>query len=350
VSAAFGPELLFNDQGMGTSEQFLVQALTRTETENSVQRRLVEAGLAYIRFYQARLAEAEQLALAVDNFLHQIGGEAWIDGHIVWLRLTLLLIQQDYAGAARLFPDSLERLAQNKINVDYIPGVYYLEAHSFWQQGRLDKLREAIEQLSKFPDSSALYGQGIRLALLNGRLALSLANYREAETLLHQAVSAHQALRHTMMLHDPRLALALLYHQWEREAEALAVLKPALLQLRQRGMPGVVLQEGASLVPLLQLAVQQDLEREFVQPLVMILGKTAAARPIQVPHSAEALSPREVEVLRLVATGATNQAIAAQLVITERTVKAHVSSILQKLDAATRTEAVSRAREWRLIA
>jgi DNA-binding CsgD family transcriptional regulator len=263
--------------------------------------------------------------------------------------LTLLLIQQDYAAAARLIPNSLERLAQNKINADYIPGVYYLEAHSFWQQGRLDKMREAIEQFAGFPESTALYGRDIRLCLLNGRLALALANYREAETLLQQAVSAHQALRHTMMLHEPRLALALLYHQWGREAEALAVLKPTLLQLRQREMPGVVLQEGASIVPLLQLAVQQGLEQEFVQPLIMILGETAAARPLQIPNSTEALSPREVEVLRLVATGATNQAIAAQLVITERTVKAHVSSILQKLGAATRTEAVSRAREWLLI-
>jgi hypothetical protein len=83
-----------------------------------------------------------------------------------------------------------------------IPGVYYLEAHSFWQQGRLDNMREAVEQLAGYPESSALYGRDIRLALLNGRLALSLANYREAETLLQQAVFAHQALRHTMMLHD----------------------------------------------------------------------------------------------------------------------------------------------------
>ncbi len=63
----------------------------------------------------------------------------------------------------------------------------------------------------------------------------------------------------------------------------------------------------------------------------------------------EALTPRELEVLRLLASGAANKSIAAVLHITERTVKFHVSAILGKLAASNRTEAVSIAVAHGLI-
>lgn len=61
------------------------------------------------------------------------------------------------------------------------------------------------------------------------------------------------------------------------------------------------------------------------------------------------LTEREMEVLNLLAKGYTNREIAEQLVITERTVKFHVSSILRKLDAGNRTEAVSIAAQQGLV-
>lgn len=53
------------------------------------------------------------------------------------------------------------------------------------------------------------------------------------------------------------------------------------------------------------------------------------------------LTPREVEVLRMLADGASNKAIAWKLSISEHTAKFHVASILSKLRAGTRTEAVT---------
>jgi LuxR family maltose regulon positive regulatory protein len=63
----------------------------------------------------------------------------------------------------------------------------------------------------------------------------------------------------------------------------------------------------------------------------------------------EQLTSRELEVLEMLAAGASNQAIASQLVVTLDTVKKHVSHVLSKLGAANRTEAVARARELSLI-
>jgi len=70
---------------------------------------------------------------------------------------------------------------------------------------------------------------------------------------------------------------------------------------------------------------------------------------IRVLVSVEALSPREHEVLQLMARGLKNKEIAAELIIGERTVKFHVSSILGKLGAGNRTEAVTMALQQGLI-
>lgn len=86
----------------------------------------------------------------------------------------------------------------------------------------------------------------------------------------------------------------------------------------------------------------------LLQPIVM----TKLLRQISQRDEAkvvEPLSPREREVLQLMARGLQNKEIAAELVISERTVKFHVSSILGKLGAGNRTEAVTMALQQRLI-
>jgi len=65
----------------------------------------------------------------------------------------------------------------------------------------------------------------------------------------------------------------------------------------------------------------------------------AAVRTREVVQG-EPLSPREIEVLRLVAEGSSNKAIAWKLSISEHTVKFHLNSILSKMRAGSRTEAV----------
>ena len=63
----------------------------------------------------------------------------------------------------------------------------------------------------------------------------------------------------------------------------------------------------------------------------------------------DALTARELEVLRLIADAKTNRAIAGELVLSEKTVKTHVSNILQKLHLADRTQAAVYAIRKRLV-
>ena len=67
------------------------------------------------------------------------------------------------------------------------------------------------------------------------------------------------------------------------------------------------------------------------------------------PDAAHGLSPRELEVLRLVATGKSNREIAAVLVISEHTVARHVQNIFTKLGVASRTAAGAFAFEHDLV-
>jgi DNA-binding NarL/FixJ family response regulator len=72
-------------------------------------------------------------------------------------------------------------------------------------------------------------------------------------------------------------------------------------------------------------------------------------RPLAGDGPAEPLTPRELEVVQALAGGLTNRAIARRLGVSENTVKFHVSSILTKLDAASRAEAVALAARRGLL-
>ncbi len=88
-----------------------------------------------------------------------------------------------------------------------------------------------------------------------------------------------------------------------------------------------------------------------VSPEVLdsLLPAPAEAATVDDAPLGEPLTARESEILSLLANGAGNKEIASRLRISEHTVKFHVSSILAKLGAATRTEAVSRGYKEGLI-
>jgi DNA-binding CsgD family transcriptional regulator/tetratricopeptide (TPR) repeat protein len=86
-----------------------------------------------------------------------------------------------------------------------------------------------------------------------------------------------------------------------------------------------------------------------VRELAARAGLEAAARP-RVPAGPDPLTPRERSVLGLVASGGTNRQIGAELFISEKTVSVHLSRVMAKLGASSRTEAVTVAYERGLLA
>jgi DNA-binding NarL/FixJ family response regulator len=81
-----------------------------------------------------------------------------------------------------------------------------------------------------------------------------------------------------------------------------------------------------------------------------LIEEFAASRaPVAPAPGLDELTPRELEVLRLLATGKTNAEIAAELIIGETTIKTHVTRILMKLGVRDRVQAVVLAYETRLV-
>jgi len=87
----------------------------------------------------------------------------------------------------------------------------------------------------------------------------------------------------------------------------------------------------------------------LIQPVVASRVLDKLAELSRKNPGAETLSEREVEVLRLMAKGVSNSNIAEELSITQSTVKTHITSIFQKLNVTTRTEAVTTALKRGII-
>lgn len=92
----------------------------------------------------------------------------------------------------------------------------------------------------------------------------------------------------------------------------------------------------------------------FLQPsvaarLVAEFNRLSEQAPAWAAGLSEPLSPREIEILRMLAGGATNREIAAQLVLAEGTVKNHVTNILGKLGVPDRTSAAVKAHELGIL-
>ncbi len=147
-----------------------------------------------------------------------------------------------------------------------------------------------------------------------------------------------------------------------RERDAVTVLAEMLTLASQQGHVRVFADEGPAMAALLgRLIAAQRAHQAAAQVPLAFLGRLQRAfahtSPVLGPQSAPAVVPgliepltsRELEVLRLLAAGRSNQDIARELVVTLDTIKKHVSHILGKLGGSNRTEAVTRARQLDLI-
>ncbi|MET8996422.1 response regulator transcription factor [Amycolatopsis sp. NPDC004169] len=118
-----------------------------------------------------------------------------------------------------------------------------------------------------------------------------------------------------------------------------------VVQALRAGAAGYLLKD----LPAAELAESVRLAHAGVTQLDDTAARHVAAALSAHPASAEVLTSRETEVLRMVATGATNREIATRLYLSEGTVKNHISRILARLGLRDRTQAAIYARDRGLI-
>jgi LuxR family maltose regulon positive regulatory protein len=131
--------------------------------------------------------------------------------------------------------------------------------------------------------------------------------------------------------------------------QALTDLEKALELAEPEGYIRVFVDEGKPILRLLARAAARNPASRYIQKLLEGLGGPVAIEPIAPSQLIEPLTTRELQVLQLIADGATNQEIAIELVLAINTVKKHVSNIYQKLGVNNRVQAVAQARHLGLL-
>ena len=261
----------------------------------------------------------------------------------------LKAVRGDYAGAERYWESVLPWIEQTPSLRFFQAAYLYVIGHMQWLQHKYEQARMTNTRISLMMDPKELpYVAKVR-KVMQALVEISDHRTTDAENSLQQALTIEERFRPSIGLGSARVVLAYLYLQCHREREAWTQFSLMLDECEQTGMPGLILQEGKIALPFLCMAEERNAHKEFTRLLIDILGNAGEVKSVPIPDTGETLTQREVEVLRLIASGASNQDIAKQLVISIYTVKVHISNLFTKLNVSSRTHAAARAQELHLI-
>jgi LuxR family maltose regulon positive regulatory protein len=221
-------------------------------------------------------------------------------------------------------------------------------AHWWITQGRLERASNLLQHLGiTIHDEIPYIREPEYMLLLRLRMAQDEhdAALALSERLLYMAESVNRRGRVIEIL-----ALRALIFQGKKEIDqALAVLGNAFSLARPEGYVRVFLDEGEPMTKLLYQAKAHGIGSAYSSELLSGFGSIPGMDLPSVQSLIEPLTLRELEILKLIEAGCTNQDIADRLVISIPTVKRHISNIYGKLGAKSRTQAVSLGRELRLF-
>ncbi|GHO80298.1 hypothetical protein KSD_80690 [Ktedonobacter sp. SOSP1-85] len=329
---------------------------------------------AYPTLFQAQLAYAwNQLDVAhraarqaIDRTLPLQYMDILMGAYEVLVRVCLA--QGDLTGAEQALSE-MEQANQAAGIPLFRPWIEGLKAHLWLVQ---DNLAQAIDWAEHTPYGQEALTYSVysreHTYLTLARISLAQRNYPQALQLLAALLSsAEKVSRVGSIISILALQVAALQASGARR-EAKRVLSRLLTLAEPERYTRVFLDAGEPMYQALQawLATEQELAspvlatyaHDIFTAFARMPGETVvqSGTPLSFTASVcpaspliEPLTPREQEVLYLLAEGASNQVIAERLVVSLTTVKKHVGSLFLKLAADNRTHAVARARELSLL-
>jgi LuxR family maltose regulon positive regulatory protein len=275
------------------------------------------------------------------------GGISLADFSALLVRARLAQARGDFAGAAAALADAAGRsaLVGWKMNATLLAQA---QVRLSLAAGDVD----AAERAARGGDLPAGSDFPVNLQEIwkTSRASVLLARGRpeDALALLEGLVPQAQAGERAARVIEGSLLQALALHALHREA--LEPLRRALALSRPQGVTRLYLEAGPAARDLLTAYRVRlgDLTAEAGR----LLGEIAPAAPSPAPSLAqlvEPLTPRELDVLRLIAEGLSNQEIANRLFLSLSAIKKYTGSLYGKLGVDRRAQAIARARELHLI-
>jgi LuxR family maltose regulon positive regulatory protein len=343
----FHPGLAVVPGGLEHLQRVCAKAAAQIGNEVSPSRLMVEEMTTILHLFRGQLAEAIRSGERAMGLRKRLGGHPFLSLNAGLFLAIAHAARGDYAAVEPLFDVVFLGVDQKVQPPPDLPIYLFYAGRVRWLQGRMPEARQIYDQMCALMKSPQREFPETRIcrAWMQSLLEAARGHYREAERALLQPEVLGQPDRGSTIHGSTRLMLARLYWRQDRHSEALAELAPVLAYHQQLGIPFPILVEGQSVVPLLRLAVEQGIHERYAAYLLGLLGADEEPRPVHVPHTGEILTPREVELLRLVAAGHSNRAIAEQMVISVWTVKSHLTRIYRKLDVTSRTQASVYARQ-----
>ncbi len=215
-------------------------------------------------------------------------------------------------------------------------------------QRNLDKASQIVQESCITIDDEIPYLREPEfLALLH--LLLAQGNYDAAMILSKRLLQKAETGKRIGRVLEVLVLQALILQGRKETEQALSVLKRALSIAKTEKYTRTFVDEGEPMARLLHLARARQVETEYATHLLSVIEK--AAGKMQPPSQllVKPLTMREIEVLRLIEAGCSNQVIAGKLVISIPTVKRHISNIYAKLGVESRTQAVAIGKELNIV-
>jgi LuxR family transcriptional regulator, maltose regulon positive regulatory protein len=324
------------------------------EQENWGRYPLPLAGWIYIRLAELQY-EWNQLESAADYLARgleraRLGGDvrAQIAGTLLEARLSLtqgetpkaneVLAQAQLLVKQAHFPEWTARF--NRCRIDLWIAENKLQQASGW-------CLEALER-GTFEDQQE--SDMIRLAAAQVLIAkVDPASIQQALALLDSVLETAESSGRGKTVIEGFVLQALAKWQLGDTPGALTSLERSLRTAEPEGYIRLFSDLGLKMGRLLQEARSRGVMPFYVDKLLQVFEGEISSSHSSSAMLPEPLTPREQEVLQLVAAGLSNREIAEQFVISAETVKKHVGSIAGKLGASNRTEAVARARALGLL-
>ena len=271
-----------------------------------------------------------------------------------WIRVLILI--KDFPRALHF----IDEITKDSKKIDLPPWMVHVvaayQAQIWMELGHTDLWGQWLEERGiSIEDKLSCRIESEHVVL--ARILIIQDRPEEADRLLERLIKNAQEGQRIVSVMEMRLVRAKALYAQAKIEETVQELKQALAQGESSGFIHVFTMEGKLIARLLAKVLEdkkwtqteQDLpcSTQYINKILSAFGG-AIAQP-KIVGIDESLSDREIEVLKLIAAGLTNQEIAERLFISLNTVRTHTKNINGKLDVHSRTQAIARAKKLGLI-
>jgi LuxR family maltose regulon positive regulatory protein len=333
-------------QAHGTYIQAL-QIAVRPDGQKSPLARSLYAGLGRASYESNELNEAVQyMHQCID--LCQQWGDMGLQA-VAWSMLARLKQARGYPEEAQAAVQNAERLTVGQplsswqsIQTKSSLGCYWLS------QGALDRVFQLIRKSGLAIDDKIPYRRMPEYILLL-RTLMAKGDYEAALTLSKRLLQQAETAGRVGSVIEILILRALAFQGMKDTEHSLLALERALALAQPEGYIRLFLDEGEAMTRLLCQAQSRQVGSGYAAELLSKIGGVPGMAQPSMQLLIEPLTAREVEVLKFIEAGCSNQEIAEKLVISNATVKRHISNIYAKLGVKSRTQAVAIGKEFKIF-